>query len=298
MNMSKIANVLIGLLLLTVVACKNSEKETPNGFKFNLVKAGDGVLPIKDQILVFDYELKDSKDSVWHNTVTDGMPSAVMIADTSQLKTENGIVQMFRMLSKGDSVTFRIPVSKFFKDVIGQPLPPQIDSTLSISYSMNVTGIMGMEDFNKLQATMMEKKVAGQKTKDAVLINKYLADNNIKAQQDTSGLYYVIHTSNGGLKPTAENCVEVNYKGVFMKDGQEFDKNSKVAFPLNGVIRGWTLGIPMLGIGDSATFYIPSALGYGPQGYPGAIPPDAILIFDVKLLNVGAGYDRATQSCN
>jgi FKBP-type peptidyl-prolyl cis-trans isomerase FkpA len=296
MNMSKIANVLIGLLLLCV-ACKNSEKETPNGFKFNLVKAGDGVLPVKEQILVFDYLLKDSKDSVWHNTITDGMPSAVMIADTSQIKTENGIVQMFRMLSKGDSVTFGLPVSKFFKEIIGQPLPPQIDSTLSISYAMKVTGIMSMEEFKTLQASLMKKKEASQEAKDAAIITKYLADKNIKAQQDTSGLFYVIHASTGGLKPTAENCVEVKYRGTFMKDGLEFDKNEKIAFPLNGVIRGWTLGIPMLGIGDSATFYIPSALGYGPQGYPGAIPPDAILIFDVKLLSVGAGYDRATQSC-
>jgi len=297
MNMSKIANVLIGLLLLCVVACKNSEKETPNGFKFNLVKAGDGVLPAKEQILVFDYLLKDSKDSVWHNTITDGMPSAVMIADTSQLKSENGIMQMFRMLSKGDSVTFSLPVSKFFKEIIQQPLPAEIDSTLSISYAMNVTGIMSREEFEAFQAGLMKQRVAGQKAKDAATITKYLADNNIKAQQDTSGLFYVIHAAKGGLKPTAENCVEVKYKGTFMKDGQVFDQSEKIAFPLNGVIRGWTLGIPMLGVGDSATFYIPSALGYGPQGYPGAIPPDAILIFDVELLSVGAGYDRETRSC-
>ena len=45
MNMTKLANVLIGLLLLCA-ACKNSEeKETPNGFKFQVVKAGDGVKP-------------------------------------------------------------------------------------------------------------------------------------------------------------------------------------------------------------------------------------------------------------
>jgi len=297
MNMSKIANVMIGLLLLTAAACTDSEKVTQNGFKFKLLKAGDGVVPVKDQILVFDYELKDSKDSVWHNTVTDGMPSAVMIADTSMIKNENGIVQMFRMLSIGDSVAFSMPIKKFFMDVIGQPAPPSVDTTRTIFYAMKVTNIMAMEEFKTFQTSMMEKKVEGQKKKDDELIVKYLADNNIKAQQDTSGIHYVIHSSNGGVKPTAENCVEVNYAGKFLKDGMPFDSNPRMAFPLTGVIRGWTLGIPMLGVGDSATFYIPSGLAYGPQGYPGAIPPDAILIFDVRLLGMGAGYDRATQSC-
>jgi FKBP-type peptidyl-prolyl cis-trans isomerase len=63
------------------------------------------------------------------------------------------------------------------------------------------------------------------------------------------------------------------------------------------VIAGWKLAIPMLGVGDSATFYIPSKLAYGPQGYPGAIPPDAILIFNVKLLAVKDGFDQATRTC-
>ena len=49
--------------------------------------------------------------------------------------------------------------------------------------------------------------------------------------------------------------------------------------------------------GDSATFYIPSKLAYGPQGYPGAIPPDAVLIFNVTLLDVKDEYDGSTRSC-
>ena len=134
-------------------------------------------------------------------------------------------------------------------------------------------------------------------SKDASTITKYLSDNKITAQTDTSGLQYVLHTSKGGSKPSVENCVEVKYRGKFLKDGKIFDEAEQVAFPLNGVIRGWQLGIPMLGIGDSATFYVPSGLAYGPQGYPGAIPPDAILIFDVELLGFGGDFDQTTRTC-
>jgi FKBP-type peptidyl-prolyl cis-trans isomerase FkpA len=85
--------------------------------------------------------------------------------------------------------------------------------------------------------------------------------------------------------------------GRFLKNGQIFDQSERVAFPLNGVITGWRLGIPFLGKGDSATLFIPSKLAYGMQGIPGAMPPDAILMFDVTLLEVKKTYDPQTRTC-
>ena len=118
--MNRISNLLIGITLLLCIGCdKKIEKETPNGFKFTVVKAGDGVLPKKEEILVFDHILKDSKDSVWNDTHEAGIPSAVMIQDSSAIAGENGMVQMFRMLSKGDSVTVTLPITKFFSNVVG-----------------------------------------------------------------------------------------------------------------------------------------------------------------------------------
>jgi FKBP-type peptidyl-prolyl cis-trans isomerase FkpA len=109
---------------------------------------------------------------------------------------------------------------------------------------------------------------------------------------------YVMHTAKGGAKPDVENCVEVSYKGSFLNDGAIFDQQPKMAFPLSRVIEGWQVSIPMLGIGDSATFYIPSSLAYGPEGAQGVIPPNAILIFDVKLLGFGGTFDPNTGICN
>jgi FKBP-type peptidyl-prolyl cis-trans isomerase FkpA len=295
--MNRISSVLIGLTLLCA-ACSKSEKETPNGFKFTVLTAGDGVLPKKEEVIVFEYQLKDSKDSVWNDTYTQGIPAALPIADSAAMATEKGMIQMFRMLSKGDSVRVTMPIKKFFLDIAGGPAPFGVDTTLNMSYYIRVIDIMKMDDFTVYQMDLMQRKKEGQVSKDAEIINKYLADNNISAKQDSSGLMYVIHTSNGGTKPTTANCVEVNYKGSFLKDGQVFDQQAKIAFPLDRVIPGWQRAIPMLGIGDSATFYIPSGLAYGPEGAQGVIPPDAILIFDVALLSIGNGFDQATGSCN
>jgi FKBP-type peptidyl-prolyl cis-trans isomerase len=279
----------MGLLLLSV-ACKESEKKTPNGQKYTIIKSGDGKTAKKGEILVFDFELRDSKDSVWNDSYKEGLPAAMEMKDTSELKREDGITQMLRELSAGDSVKTTMTIPDFFNKLVRSPAPPSVDTTASVTYTINVKKVMTLEEFMKWR----EKETA---SRDEKQIKKYLADNNIDAKQDTSGIYYVIHNSTGAEKPTPEKCVEVKYEGKFLKGERPFDKNERIGFSLNEVIPGWRLSIPMLAKGDSGTFFIPSKLGYGPQGYPGAIPPDAVLIFKVQLLDFKNEVDPATRTC-
>ncbi len=293
--MNKYAPI-IGLLVL-VTACSKTEKETPNGLKYTIIKTGDGIVAKKDEVLVFDYQLKDSKDSVWGETFKAGIPGATKVADTSLLKNEDGMTQMFRMLSKGDSVKTEMSVKDFFTKVVGSPAPPQVDTARSIIYTIKVQDIMSVDDYLKAREVQMRKKEEQVFTQDSKDIGQYIMANKINALQDTSGLQYIIYNKNGGEKPSVNDCVEVKYSGTFLKTGQVFDKSERISFPLNGVISGWKLGIPMLGKGDSATFFIPSKLAYGPQGYPGAIPPDAALIFKVTLLDIKSEYDQEARTC-
>lgn len=294
--MNRFAYAPIALLAL-LVACKDNVKETPSGLKYTVIETGDGVNPKTEEVLVFDYELKDSKDSVWGETFTEGIPAATKINDSTQMATEDGMTQMFRTLSVGDSVKTEMPVKDFFTKVVGAPVPPNVDTTLNVTYTIKVQDIMSVDEFLKAREVLMKKREDRVFGEDADKIKKYLADSNVTALQDTSGLQYIIHSQGKGKKPSIDDCVEVKYEGRFLKTGEVFDKADRMAFPLNGVIAGWKLGIAMLGEGDSGTFYIPSKLAYGPQGYPGAIPPDAILIFDVTLLNVEDEFDQASRTC-
>ncbi len=98
-------------------------------------------------------------------------------------------------------------------------------------------------------------------------------------------------TSGAGLAPKRGETVTVHYTG-WLTDGTKFDssvdRNDPFAFVLGTgqVIRGWDEGVAAMRVGDKARLTIPPELAYGKTGYPGAIPPNATLIFEVELLSI------------
>ena len=118
-------------------------------------------------------------------------------------------------------------------------------------------------------------------------------DENAKKDGVTttaSGLQYRVIEEGTGAKPGPTDKVTVHYAGKLV-NGKEFDSSYKrgqpIDFPLNAVIAGWTEGVQLMQEGAKYEFVIPSQLGYGARGAPGAIPPNATLIFEVELIKVG-----------
>ena len=119
-----------------------------------------------------------------------------------------------------------------------------------------------------------------------------IVTNTVSADTITtaSGLQYRIITEGSGTEnPSPSSIVTVHYSGK-LTDGTEFDssykRNQPASFPVNGVIRGWTEALQLMHVGDKWELTIPSDLAYGRQGAGIAIPPDAILIFEVELLEI------------
>ena len=104
-----------------------------------------------------------------------------------------------------------------------------------------------------------------------------------------SGLQYEIVTAGDGAKPTADDTVEVHYRGTLI-DGTEFDssykRNTPASFPVGGVIVGWQEALQLMPVGSKWKVFIPSNLGYGERGAGGSIGPNAALIFEVELLKI------------
>ena len=107
----------------------------------------------------------------------------------------------------------------------------------------------------------------------------------------TNELQIEVITTGTGAAPEKGNLVSVHYTGWFT-DGGKFDssvdRNDPFEFILGAgqVIRGWDIGVAQMKVGDKVKLTIPPDLAYGAQGYPGAIPPNSTLVFEVKLLGI------------
>ncbi len=140
-----------------------------------------------------------------------------------------------------------------------------------------------------MAAQQQEREQAGVKNKEEGA--KWLAENAKKegVQVTESGLQYKVIEMGDGPTPSADDQVRVHYRGRFI-DGEQFDssydRGEPAVFPVGGVIPGWTEALQMMPVGSKWEVYIPSELGYGPQGQGQTIPPHATLIFDVELLGI------------
>jgi peptidylprolyl isomerase len=106
-----------------------------------------------------------------------------------------------------------------------------------------------------------------------------------------SGLeYWDIKVGTGAVAQTGQH-VKVDYTG-WLTNGTKFDSSVGTGHPFSfmlgasQVIKGWDEGVVGMKVGGKRQLRIPPDLAYGAKGYPGAIPPNATLIFDVQLVDV------------
>jgi len=301
--------VLTGLLLLCM-ACSNV-KETRKGLSYTMVKKGDGNLVKPNQFLVMNMMFKDPKDSVWYDTQKAGFPATTMVADTSAIKHEEGIEEIFRLVSKGDSITFKISGKTLFEKTFHQPLPPKIDPKGEFFFALGVKDILEREQFLKLQNEIGAKQnakfkmeQAAQLAKDTVIIDGFLKEKKIEVEKTPSGLRYVMTKHGTGAEAKTGQNVKVNYAG-YLLSGKCFDTNIEsvaiknnraqkgrryepytVSIGRRGVIEGWEQALTLMNKGSKITVYIPSTLAYGPQKRNADIGENCILIFDMELVDI------------
>ena len=214
---------------------------------------------------------------------------------------------------KGDSLVCKLSVEEIFGESIDAIAAQYgLKEKEKIFLHLKLQDIMSEEEYKNWeteQITMLQKenqeKAKQQLTEDVMAIARHLEENKIVAKSSDSGLFYVIDTPGQGAQPKQGSQVKVNYTGRLL-DGKVFDTSlatvaeqhgihnpqrtyEAIAFQLGAgqVIQGWDEGIMYLRKGARARLFIPSTLAYGSRevGH-GLIPANAILIFDVELVDV------------
>ncbi len=99
-----------------------------------------------------------------------------------------------------------------------------------------------------------------------------------------SGLGYTMLRQATGPRPTSADYVLVNYIGYLAATGAVFDQGMQTAFPVSGVIPGFSEGLQMIAKTGVARICVPAAMGYGSES-SGPIPANSDLVFQVELLD-------------
>jgi FKBP-type peptidyl-prolyl cis-trans isomerase len=101
------------------------------------------------------------------------------------------------------------------------------------------------------------------------------------------GLYYKILKEGTGSNVLLSDTVVAYYKGSIL-NGEVFDetKEKPATFPLNLLIKGWQIGLPVCRVGGKIRLIIPSGLAYSIRTRSSKIPPNSILMFDIEVVDV------------
>ena len=303
MKKSVLLSVFVAMLC---VACSNSN-ETPSGLKYTVVRKGDGVKAKTGEILVMNFILKDGKDSVLSDSEKNPFPTMLQAMDS--VPKGDVVTEVIQLLSKGDSVTFKVSSTQLFQ---GGQFPPGIDSTSMFNFFVGINDIVTEERAREIQSEIVAKQnetamleASLQLAKDTTAIADFLKAKSMVAKKTASGLSYVITKPGKGETPKAGQSVKVNYAG-YLLGGACFDSSIESVARANNVfneqrtpyspldvtlgyqqvIPGWEEALGLMNKGSKMTVYIPSSLGYGAQGNGPKIPGNSILMFEMEMMDI------------
>jgi peptidylprolyl isomerase len=168
------------------------------------------------------------------------------------------------LMKEGDKFRFIIPYTLAYGE---NGRPPQIPAKSDLIFDVELISVTSIKQIEPYNAT----------GKDTI--------------KTASGLKYIVIEKGTGTKATSGAKIKVHYTGFF-DNGKIFDSSVKRGEPIEfvvgkgQVIKGWDEGLQLMQVGDKFKFFIPYQLGYGEEGYLGAIPPKSNLTFDVELVEV------------
>ena len=143
--------------------------------------------------------------------------------------------------------------------------------------------------------TLLMLPVTADEKGKAAPTNEKAQKGASKMVKTASGLQYEDTKEGTGATPKAGQTCVMHYTGWLWENnekGKKFDSSVDRGQPFEfllgqgRVIKGWDEGVATMKVGGKRTLLIPPSLGYGDRGYPGVIPPNATLLFEVELLGI------------
>jgi FKBP-type peptidyl-prolyl cis-trans isomerase FkpA len=294
----------LGAFCLALAACKK-EVKTEHGYRFtnHTNKSGDKAKP--GEVIKFDMVVFIG-DSMMTSTYQQGQPLDFRLFEKEEVPARvPAVYDAALLMAEGDSATIFQPIDS----AMLQFIPDALKKEKELRFEMKLVDIMSKEQVEAKMAEEQKKMEDEQKameeemknadatktrgTKEvAPLVQKTLSDYKAgklggKLQKTASGLEYVILEKGSGDAVKMGDRVPTHYYGALKSDGKmfdnSFDRGMSAPFSVGQLVPGFNEGMQLLNRGGKAIIFIPSALGYGPQGAGDRIPPDSDLVFYIEL---------------
>ncbi len=201
-----------------------------------------------------------------------------------------------KLRSESDSISYAVGID------LGNHLKNNIEKNLGKDYNQDMVfaaikdvfadrpTLLPADAMGFIQEYFMVRIPARNKAEGEAFLAK-VAEENPNIQKTESGLMYeIIEPGNDVKAENPQDRVRVLYTGT-TRDGNQFDSTTRgervdtAEFALNGVIKGWTEGLKLIGEGGKIKLWIPAELGYGSRPM-GTIAPNEPLMFDMEVIQV------------
>ncbi len=275
------------LLAQTILPADSLLATTPAGFKYLKHTNQTGKRPQPGQFVLYHAQMRNGKTVFYSSRKQGGEPVLEMPEQQQEKEWKMATTQLLLQMTKGDSATAFLRVDTM------KNKPKSLANTDWVAYDIVCLDILDKTEWEKRQQadgvdhafllTLMDSIITVYKNKTTRA--------QMTLETTRSGLKYLILKDGSGNFPTKGKNVAVHYAG-FLRSGKLVDSSTNEGkpfiFPLSEgvVIEGWDEGVPLLREGAEAVFFIPAKLAYGQQGSPPTVPPNAEMIYYIKIVKV------------
>ena len=253
-----------------------------SGLQYEVLREGTG-----EQLLPYSRIKMHYRGSFLNGNAFDSTYAIDKSLDTSVAQGPLGWRAALAKMKVGDKWKIYLPPVLAYGEQGRRPLIPPNSMLI---YEIEVLEILGIDEQAKrsVEKFLEESNSAPPITPLELDLMKRNAENP-EITVLPSGLQYKVIRKGTGSTPKATDQVSTHYRGTFAS-GAEFDssysRGQPTVFPVNRVIPAWTEALQLMQEGAKWQLFVPPHLGYGARGSPPTIPPNAVLIFEIELIEI------------
>ena len=290
------------LAAIGLASCNSAYQKDKTGLLYNIYIDKAGPKINEGDFISADVIIKNDADSVQFSTYEAGFPQQLKV---SKSKYKGDIVAGMKLLTEGDSASFKLPADSILKNTPRAALFKNKFVTYDIKIEKVIPrGKMTDQEFQAAINKYNMELALAVKNAEPGKIKKYITDKKLNVTKTDSGLYYVITKKGEGPLARPGDTVVVDYTGYFL-NGKIFDSSiyadavkgkivnpkreyDPIGIPLGEkkVIAGLEQGLMLLPKATQATFIIPSKLAYAEKGFGSKIAPYTPLVYDIWVANI------------